>query len=306
MNRKNNLVRCFECNSELIKNEHGEYVCKNCGLIQDIKPTKIPLILDGVSKNLGSTIQLSRIEQLNPKFKRLAFIQRNIINSDIREYEGKTATLFTELRTLLNVLGLKTNILVNKRIFAICEKIYLKNKGKRLRNREIVLSAITYYYVSNNILSIYQLQALIKKIDRYYNLYKNIEILKKSGYNIETNPQIVKNQLLECLRVSKEFNHRCRIHNHNYQELRKKVNNSFNNELSKFPTHRKTTQIIGRAIYNIIKNTDEQLITMKLVENTMGITENTLREMKYDENYKDLSIKPQIKSKNKLVQKTLF
>lgn len=311
MNEKNNLLWCSECNSELIKNENSELVCRNCGLIQDIRPTKNPLInkriLDGINKNLGSTIQLSRIEKINPKFQRLAFIHRNIINSDIKVYEEKKAAFFTELRNLLNILELKTNIRVNKRIFTICEKIYLKNKGKRLRNRDIVLSAIIFYYSSSNILSLYQLQNLISSnIDQYTNIYKHINILKQSGYNIKTNPQIVKNQLLECLRVSKEFNKRCKIYNHNYQELRKKVNSSFNNELSKFPTHRqKTTQVIGRAIYNILKETDNRIISMRLAENSMGIVESTLREQRYDEKYPK-SNNNNKQPKNKLVQKTLF
>jgi len=268
---------CPECENKIIL-DSGKYICSNCGLVIDtqlIASKAITFQTDTTTNTVvhnnkkGSYIFLNECERHNKKLQKISRNHNILLYTE----KAKDSNFF---RTFDNIC---TNIKVNQKIkILICEIAKKIREKTHARISNCIISAIIYYYYNNKIMSLTQIASKlkVKKTMKYFRL------LEKSGYKIHKDQKKAKiYNLIHKLFEDKEFNRRLQKLELEKKQVQKNVFDNINNELNKFQDHRTyTTQVIARAIYNILKKQEKKLITQRIISKIAGVSEYTIREQK--------------------------
>lgn len=296
-------LKCEECGSTEIGNEHGEYVCKNCGLVfkdQILTFGKHQVMLKSINGNLPeykNKIQStptyrngSIINSSDSKYKRLSQIHNNITNDTTN---NRVVKLLLEINSQFHFSRTARN-----KILQIFEMIK-NNVTKNFRNIDILALSIVFY---------------TRQLERGYNIKYIIKTLKKTDYNIPARrinniiknlpskiskkyPRATVNQKIDFC-ITRIFNHireKYKDSNINFNKIQKDTRETVETYVKLRQKLRKTDSssynaFICKIIYDKLKHikvNNDSIIIYNTLEDIIKVAKCTIRNVDYK------SLKPQ-------------
>ncbi|TXT57115.1 MAG: hypothetical protein BAJALOKI2v1_540017 [Promethearchaeota archaeon] len=196
-------IRCDECGSYEIDNSSGEYVCRICGLVQNIQRFDYnkPFKQEKVQHEVISDTQIGfRYERMRfKKFKRL-----NKIHTTKTSSESILRDVKFEVNRILNKLNLPIShsFAIHKKTKEIRDVL---NPGTKYRNPDRLVPIVIYVYMKYNKIAINKKNLLeISKISKKeFNSFLTTILKFFPKYDEENKLNYIKQKIM---RVSEDFN----------------------------------------------------------------------------------------------------